>query len=711
MPLEAGSSREVISHNIQEMVKAGHPQKQAVAAALRKSREGDSPDFPPEGAADDPAGELREAIAAGEQETAAERAAAEAGKREAEHQRAALSELGAADAGAGFLLTAPSGRMLFLKRGETQDHPGEWCCPGGSVEKGETPLEAALRELQEETQWGGATALAGRVAGASPIDSRGGFHTFSAEVPNEFVPNLNAENTEYRWASLDSPPAPLHPGTAATLQKLAQAKHGARDLREYDTNGWYEVPDNPLSTVGVYQYSGRSIDPDGKLGLEPGKMYGVYRPAEELGSEETVKSFRLMPWTDDHPSTLLGDERQGLVPAEQKGVHGVIGEQTYFKDDTLYGNLKVFSQALARKIAAGKRELSCGYHCDFVPQEGVFNGEGYQFVQKNLRGNHLSSVPKGRMGSDVRVLDAIDSPRRFVFALDLKEPAVAEKRQDEIDGTVDADTMKLIGDCMMDSFNSLVNKLEGKGYSKEYATKIAGKVAAEKGMTGHRDSKDAGGEVKDPAGSKEETISEKQDLKTEVADRRKARDAKRAARDRMRAKDEMNEEQEEAEDKAEEAEDAEEEREDEKDETKDAKDRKSARDRRSGARDARKHARDRRHAKDKKHGMDASEITALVQTEAGKAAAGARRDAIAAQKLYGRLSPLIGAFDHDEMTLADMASYGLKRLNAPEAKDPVTALDFYLAGRASAPAATTRPGGAAALDSKGDSFMDKFLAA
>jgi len=36
-PLEKGSSREVISHNIGEMVRAGHPQKQAIAAAMRSA--------------------------------------------------------------------------------------------------------------------------------------------------------------------------------------------------------------------------------------------------------------------------------------------------------------------------------------------------------------------------------------------------------------------------------------------------------------------------------------------------------------------------------------------------------------------------------------------------------------------------------------------------------------------------------------------------
>jgi hypothetical protein len=40
MPLKKGSGKSVVSDNIREMIKAGHPQKQAVAASLNSAGKG-----------------------------------------------------------------------------------------------------------------------------------------------------------------------------------------------------------------------------------------------------------------------------------------------------------------------------------------------------------------------------------------------------------------------------------------------------------------------------------------------------------------------------------------------------------------------------------------------------------------------------------------------------------------------------------------------
>ncbi|MDR1349675.1 MAG: DUF2213 domain-containing protein [Zoogloeaceae bacterium] len=167
-----------------------------------------------------------------------------------------------------------------------------------------------------------------------------------------------------------------------------------------DTNGWIEIKDNPLSAVGVYDYKGATI---GFPGLDPEAPYAVLRPEEELASEETVRSARLLPWTNDHPQTLMGEDG---IPAEEVGVEGVTGEDIYFKDGKLYGNIKVFSASLAEDIRGGKTELSMGYACRYERKDGEFEGKPYQFAQKDIRFNHLSLVDSGRMGPEVAVLDS-----------------------------------------------------------------------------------------------------------------------------------------------------------------------------------------------------------------------------------------------------------------------------------------------------------------
>jgi hypothetical protein len=69
-------------------------------------------------------------------------------------------------------------------------------------------------------------------------------------------------------------------------------------------------------------------------------------------------------------------------------------------------------KATIADVEGGKRELSNGYASliDFTPGETV-NGQHYDAVQRQIRGNHVAVVDKGRAGPMCRIGDAVASNR------------------------------------------------------------------------------------------------------------------------------------------------------------------------------------------------------------------------------------------------------------------------------------------------------------
>lgn len=120
---------------------------------------------------------------------------------------------------AGIMFRADDGRCLFVLRSPmTRDHPGTWCWPGGSIEPGELPREAARREAREEIGRDHEPRL------GEPIDERGGFVTYRANIGWTFTPTLNEEHVAFVWARPAEAPEPLHPGVRATIDLLAPAR-------------------------------------------------------------------------------------------------------------------------------------------------------------------------------------------------------------------------------------------------------------------------------------------------------------------------------------------------------------------------------------------------------------------------------------------------------------------------------------------------------
>lgn len=209
---------------------------------------------------------------------------------------------------------------------------------------------------------------------------------------------------------------------AIAYKEQREAKAKAKDnesARKSDLNDFMEIKGNPISKVGVFPYAGFQI---GSPELEPDKIYMVYRPEASLNEPQAIESFKLIPFTDEH--AMLGSE-DGMTPAEEKGVHGVIGEDVYYEAPYLKANIKVFSEKLKGLINDGKKELSIGYRCLYEYNPGVYNGESYDFIQKEIRGNHLALVEEGRSGHDVSVMD------KYKFTYDSLKLINPEKQQME----------------------------------------------------------------------------------------------------------------------------------------------------------------------------------------------------------------------------------------------------------------------------------------
>lgn len=175
----------------------------------------------------------------------------------------------------------------------------------------------------------------------------------------------------------------------------------AMDKREVNQFGFLTVEDNPITKVGVFPYLGSQIGAPDK-----DRIYMVHRPAEELNNPETIDSFRLTPFINEHPKTLLGNV-DGLVTTDNKRIEGVFGEKVYFEYPYLKANLRVYSAQTLESIDMGKEQLSAGYTCDWVRESGSFEGVAYEYVQRNIRGNHGALVEEGRSGPDVAVMDSM----------------------------------------------------------------------------------------------------------------------------------------------------------------------------------------------------------------------------------------------------------------------------------------------------------------
>jgi hypothetical protein len=172
-----------------------------------------------------------------------------------------------------------------------------------------------------------------------------------------------------------------------------------------------------IGRTGFQTYKAAELSDTDRSG-EIARLYGptddvqVWRDESEVFSPATIASFEGKPFTLTHPRSLLdpgnvGDHAQGHIQNVRRG------EQLEDGNLGLIADIFVTGDRAIRAIEDGERELSCGYTYQLVR-------EGKRWDQRNIEGNHIALVERGRAGDVARIND--EAPR-FSIGVDARQVA------------------------------------------------------------------------------------------------------------------------------------------------------------------------------------------------------------------------------------------------------------------------------------------------
>lgn len=180
--------------------------------------------------------------------------------------------------------------------------------------------------------------------------------------------------------------------------------------RTKDENGFLHVAQSNITKAVVNPYYGREIPGWQERGLDPQKIYYGYRAADEL--EKAAATFDGLP-------LLLGHHYESAEAPQKEHRVGSIGTGCHWQAPYVVGALTVTDKKAIDAIENGTaKELSCSYayEPDFTP--GEVDGIAYDFVMRDIHGNHVALVDAGRAGPDVVVADGLPEGMK----MESKEP-------------------------------------------------------------------------------------------------------------------------------------------------------------------------------------------------------------------------------------------------------------------------------------------------
>lgn len=174
-------------------------------------------------------------------------------------------------------------------------------------------------------------------------------------------------------------------------------------VRSKDENGFLHVAITPISKATVNPYLGREIEGSAAHGFKPDAIYyGLRDPKELAKAADTFNGLPLL--LEHHPTDAENLPKEWVV--------GSMGTDAVYEKPYLKNSMTVTdAQAIGYIEDGTAKEISCSYR--FTPDfnAGEFTEvDGskvhYDFIMRDIRGNHVALVPEGRAGHDVHVADS-----------------------------------------------------------------------------------------------------------------------------------------------------------------------------------------------------------------------------------------------------------------------------------------------------------------
>lgn len=158
----------------------------------------------------------------------------------------------------------------------------------------------------------------------------------------------------------------------------------------YFTDEGYLVDHPIVTSTGIFEYT----NPDGSTRRE-------LRLPEDVFAEKSLKTYRGKPIIITHDAGYVDKDN---VEEEQIGT---ILTEGYQDGDDVRAEIIIHDTDAMKEC--GLRELSLGYNLRLEEKSGVWNGQPYDAIQRDIVINHLALVGNARAGDQARLnIDARD---------------------------------------------------------------------------------------------------------------------------------------------------------------------------------------------------------------------------------------------------------------------------------------------------------------